>query len=108
MKKELRPDIPLDVLAVGNDDEVACLLLWPTADVGELEDLECPESIPWSLLSGYEFYKSLAKQRGGLTPRELVAVLSQKSWFAVEHMTNAVVVAAIRVALKAASIRNVV
>ncbi len=78
-------------------------VLWPhrRSEVEKLEALGCPRSVPWAIVAPHEEQarrnhgQSLTRlaERGGLSPAELVAVLTDRSWRDVRWLLPETIVA---------------
>jgi hypothetical protein len=74
----------------------------------ELADLGCPRNVPWSLVESHEHQArrnhshtlTTLAERGGLSPQELIAVLTDKSWKDTYRLTNTVAVSVLLRILK--------
>lgn len=87
-------------------------VLWQGSPfVRELADLGFPRTIPWDLVAPHEnraltnHSQSLTRlaERGGLSPQELIAVLTDKHWKETYTLTNAFAVAVLLRILKESS-----
>jgi len=76
--------------------------------MGELADIGCPRNVPWSLVEPHEnqarrnHSQTLTRlaERGGLSPQELIAVLTDKPLKDTYRLTNAFAVSVLLRILK--------